>query len=323
MDMLSRIILLGLLVAVGGKAGMAYAAEAPLIRKLGTIDCDMVETTPVVFKGRLLRFEYVRAERYKPNTTGDSYFRFIDVGTGDATPAFAKGYHLGAAHVEGDTVYVHGVDEWGGSRMHVFWSKDLETWEDATAFELPGWKIYNNGVCKGRDGFVMAFEIGEPPEETGVRFTNRFATSKDLIHWELTPSECVYTKERYSACPALRYLDGVYYMIYLEAYPGYYAPHMVRTKDLIAWEDSPFKPIMKHDDLDRRAASDRLTPEQLARIATAKNINNSDVDLCEFEGKTVIVYSWGDQHGVEHLAEAVYDGTEAEFLRGFFPEDGK
>ncbi|NIA14328.1 MAG: hypothetical protein GWP08_09615, partial [Nitrospiraceae bacterium] len=138
--MLSRIILLALLVAVGVRVRTACAAEAPLIRKLGTIDCDMVETTPVVFKGKLLRFEYVRAERYKPNTTGDSYFRFIDVATGEATPAFAKGYHLGAAHVEGDTVYVYGVDEWGGSHMHVFWSKDLETWEDATAFELPGWK---------------------------------------------------------------------------------------------------------------------------------------------------------------------------------------
>ena len=35
----------------------------------------------VVFRGRLYRFEYVRKD-YKPNTTGDSYFRFIDVETG-------------------------------------------------------------------------------------------------------------------------------------------------------------------------------------------------------------------------------------------------
>ena len=32
----------------------------PRIEKLGTIDCDMVETTPIVFGGRLYRFEYVR-----------------------------------------------------------------------------------------------------------------------------------------------------------------------------------------------------------------------------------------------------------------------
>ncbi len=29
----------------------------PKIEKLGTIDCDLVETTPVVFKGKVYRFE--------------------------------------------------------------------------------------------------------------------------------------------------------------------------------------------------------------------------------------------------------------------------
>ena len=51
----------------------------------------------------------------------------------------------------------------------------------------------------------------------------------------------------------------------------------------------------------------------------AVNINNSDIDLCEFQGKTVIYYSWGNQQGIEHLAEAVYDGPLADFLRSFFP----
>ena len=58
----------------------------PHIRKLGTIDCDLVETTPVVFKGRLYRFEYVRS-RYAGNTTGDSYFRFVDHESGASGPS--------------------------------------------------------------------------------------------------------------------------------------------------------------------------------------------------------------------------------------------
>ena len=78
----------------------AFAAEKPEIVKRGTIDCDLVESTPIVFGGKLYRFEYVR-ERYKPNTTGGPYFRFIDVATGEATPAFAKGYALGCAYAEG------------------------------------------------------------------------------------------------------------------------------------------------------------------------------------------------------------------------------
>ena len=33
----------------------------PLIKKLSTIDIDLVETSPVVFNGKLYRFEYVRS----------------------------------------------------------------------------------------------------------------------------------------------------------------------------------------------------------------------------------------------------------------------
>ena len=66
-------------------------------------------------------------------------------------------------------------------------------------------------------------------------------------------------------------------------------------------------------------ASPKLTAEERERISKAVDINNSDIDLCEFQGKTVIYYSWGNQQGIEHLAEAVYDGTLAEFLRSFFP----
>ena len=68
----------------------AHADEPPrpAIRKLGTLDLDMVEATPVVFRDRLYRFEYVRKDHHA-NTTGDSYFRLIDVATGEATPAFA------------------------------------------------------------------------------------------------------------------------------------------------------------------------------------------------------------------------------------------
>ncbi len=67
--------------------GSAAAGEArkPRIVKHGTIDLDLVEATPIVFQDRLYRFEYVR-QRYKPNTTGDSYFRFIDVQTEKPTP---------------------------------------------------------------------------------------------------------------------------------------------------------------------------------------------------------------------------------------------
>jgi len=309
-------------------------AAKPLIRKLGTIDCDMVETTPVVWRGRRYRFEYVR-ENYKPNTTGKSYFRFVDVQTGEPTPAFAAGWHLGSAFVDGDRVYAFGVNKWGGAEIRVFWSDDLRHWSSRTALNLRGWEIFNTSVCKGADGYTMAFEIGAPPEETGQAFTMRFARSTDLLQWRLTPSDCVFSKDRYTACPALRFLDGWYYMIYLEARPGpTYEPHIVRSKDLVHWQCSRLNPVMQFSDQDKIIANPRLTAQQRERIAAAVNINNSDVDLCEFDGTdaapphlrqnakrpaVVIYYSWGNQQGIEHLAEAVYDGALADFLRGWFP----
>ena len=50
------------------------------------------------------------------------------------------------------------------------------------------------------------------------------------------------------------------------------------------------------------------------------NINNSDMDFCEYEGRVIINYSWGNQRGVEHLAEATYDGTVSQFLLGWYAE---
>ena len=97
---------------------------------------------------------------------------------------------------------------------------------------------------------------------------------------------------------------------------------MVRSRNLIDWEASPLNPVMRASDDDKRIANPKLNEEQRERVRGAKNINNSDMDFCEFEGKLIINYSWGNQHGVEHLAEAAYDGTEAAFLRGWFPNDG-
>jgi len=296
--------------------------KKPLIKKLGTLDCDMVETTPIVFHKRLYRFEYVRPN-YPSNPTGDSYFRFMEVESREPTPAFAVGHHLGNAHVQEDTVYVYGVEHWGRSTIQVFWSQDLRTWSSQPALTLPDWGIYNNSVCQGPDRFIMVFEVGEPPDIVGERFTNYFAESDDLLNWTLLPSECVFSKDRYTACPALRFLsDGYYYMIYLEARPGpTYEPHIVRSQDLVHWESSPLNPLMQHSPEDKLIANPKLTPHQRERIAEAVNINNSDVDLCEFNGKVILYYSWGNQKGIEYLAQAEYEGTLERFLRGFFPEE--
>lgn len=280
------------------------------------------ESTPIVLRGRLYRFEYMN-ESYRGNILGGSYFRFIDVSTEESTEPFAEGYHLGSAFVSNDRVWVYGVNHWGENAVHAFWSDDLESWNDQEALSVPGWSIYNNSVCKDDRGHTMAIEFGGPPEVVGKRFTIFFARSKDLLKWELYPTECVYSKEKYTACPALRFYSGYYYMIYLEHYEPrwYFAPHIIRSEDLIHWEDSPFNPLFEPSPEDRHVASPRLSKEDRALALEAENCNNSDLDLCEFQGKTIINYCWSNQRGGPgFLCEAIFEGTEEHFLNAYFPE---
>jgi len=290
----------------------------PLIEKMGTIDCDMVETTPVVFKDRLYRFEYVRAN-YWNNKTGDSYFRFVDHETGEKTTPFAKGYDFGSAYVSDNTVYVTAVDEGDSEQVYIFKSRDLENWEQWMAFKLPGWGMFNTSMIKVKNKFVLMFEVGKPESEAGERFTARFATSEDLKTWDILSRDHNYARDRYTAPHCLRYLDGYYYDFYLEAFHGYEA-RVVRSKDLIHWEPSPLNPVLKASPKDKQIANKSLPDSLIQKIAKADDWNNSDIDFCEYQGKLIINYSWGNQLGKEFLGEAVYHGTQEQFLKGWFPD---
>ena len=111
------------LMLAAATASAAAAASPLTIEKLGTADFSMVETTPVVWKGKLLRFESVRGNYgSEPNcpTCGlghrdpamgkDAYYRFRDVATLDVTPSFAPGYSFGCAFVQEGKARADGVD---------------------------------------------------------------------------------------------------------------------------------------------------------------------------------------------------------------------
>lgn len=294
------------------------AQGRPLIEKIGTIDCDMVETTPVVFKNKAYRFEYVRTN-YWDNKTGDSYFRFVDHETGEKTPPFAKGFHFGSAFVYDNTVYVTAVNKGDGEQIHIFKSLDLEHWDSWMAFELKGWGMFNTSMTRANDKFVLMFEVGKPEIEAGSPFTAHFATSTDLKNWDVLSRDHNYAMDRYTAPHCLRYLDGYYYDFYLESIEGGYEARVVRSKDLIKWEASPLNPILKASPKDKQIANKALPDSLIHKIAIADDWNNSDIDFCEYQGKLIINYSWGNQLGKEFLGEAVYHGTQEQFLKGWFP----
>lgn len=297
------------------------APKRPLIRKLGTIACDTVETTPVVFRGRLYRFESVRpASQNEANPDERPYLRFVDVQTNAVSTAFGFGHCLASAYADGDTMYAVGVrGGWGKDTLTVFRSADLETWEEYPV-TFPGFQCFNTGICKKDGIYTMLIEVSD-----AVPFTFRFAQSEDLLHWTLLPEPYVFQKDRYAGGPAIYTLenDPHYYVLYLEAYPGFcYATCIARSADLKNWEYSPINPVLMFNEAeDKQIANPFLSTHEQARIERALDINNSDMELCECNGRTVICYSWGCQRGIEFLAEAVYEGPMRELLRGFFHND--
>lgn len=297
-------------------------------KKKGLLDIDIVETTPVVWKGSLWRCEWYRPEHYS-NTEHVSCGRFINMETGEISPVFAEGQCFHSAFTENGILYVYSVNGFstaaGHNTIHLYRSDDMINWEKTTALVQPeNWQFFNNSVCRCGDKYYMALEIGQPAEIAGIPFTVVYAVSDNLLQWQmLDPCKYVYTKEFYSACPVIRWSEGYFYIIYLENQPGLkynFAPFIIRTRDLEHYECCP-RPIFEYGDgsEDKYIQNKNLfTEEQITYIKESEDNNNSDVDLCDYKGKTVILYSWGNQLGREFLAEAEYDGPSSEWLASFF-----
>ena len=307
--------------------------KRPLIRKLGTIGCNnIVETTPIVYRGELYRFEVVRRKSFTSENARSDWsqiddlpcLRFVHVRTNTQGPCFADGHTFGFAYTEDDVMYVvtGSRPSWGSDGLVFYRSTDLVNWEEYSSVDLPGWKIFNMNIAKKDGVYTLLIEISEPVDECGKAYTFRFLKSTDLKNWTLTPSECVFQKDRYAGSPSIYAFedDPYYYVGYLESYPNHcFANCIARSKDLISWEYSPINPVLMYDELeDKKIGSPFLTPADRERIDAALDINNSDMELCEYLGRTLIYYSWGDQKGTEFLAEACYEGGMHEFLKAFF-----
>ena len=294
------------------------------LRKNGTYDLFIVESNPIVFKGRLLLMEYIRhfspEMRYRFNDTGDSYFRFRDMADMKTfSPPFGKGLHMGNAFVDGDRVVVTAVENWGAPRFYQMESEDLVHWsKPRVILEDPSWTGYNTTLCRADGRYVLSFELGGPEELVGHRFTMFFAESKDLRDWKLVEGACM-GRERYTGAPMLRWHGGVFYFFHLDgSYEHGFQTRVVRSRDLREWEMSPHV-VLGYDDGDRLIhplAS--FTDAERQYIAMAKDINASDLDMCEHGGRLVCFYSWGDQRGHEFSALAEAECSERAFCESFF-----
>ena len=276
----------------------------PKLVKLPFAFPDAMENTPFIYEGRpLLATNYRDDTKNKKDGYAKSmYFSIRDLTTGKEITRFAEGHSFVSVFVNGKELNVFGSQgtdrDWFKS-IYRFSSTDMKTWKRELAIPLAGDEhLFNCSVCRDERGYTMAYESNKP-----VGFCFKFARSTDLAKWEkIEGLTFTGTGNEYSACPVLRYVAPYYYVIYLhQATPGYkgYISFMARSKDLTTWELSPANPILA--------------------ATLGEGINNSDVDLFEWEGNTYLYYATGDQQTWGAVRVAMAAGSMKAFFESCFP----
>ena len=264
-----------------------------------------MENTPVVLDSTPLLVECFRPSLPLPEVRpADVYCYVTDLRTGREVSRFGEGHSFPSAYVDNDELHAFAVeytDDWT-SDIYRFSTRDLKEWRRELAISRQDDEhLFNSSVCRDDGGYVMAYESNLP-----VQFCFKFARSRDLSTWKKEDG-LVFTGTggEYSACPVIRYCSPYYYVIYLHrGTPGHegWISYLARSRDLVTWELCPNNPILE--------------------AGSGEGINNSDVDLFEFEGNTYVFYATGDQATWGTIRVAMYAGPMREFLEGYYPEEG-
>lgn len=299
----------------------------PVIRKQGAVSPNC-ESSPFVWRfedgERLMRLElYDRSIR--TGFAEKSYAIIRDCESGRILSRVGEGCYYFSFYQENGVAYVLCTNAPCGtssSEIMIFESRDLVNWRGRSLLKRPGWLYYNTSLAKGPDGYMLALEASEPEEAVGpYPYTVFFASSKNLRDWSFLPDELGFSKERYTGAPFMHYSRGWYYLIVGLLLPcERFGSYIFRTKDFKTWETGLYNPIMMPDNDDRKISPEAhdIDDELREKIATAFAVCDSDYDLCDYKGKTVISYNVGNQLGFAYIAQAIYDGSSDDFFEAFF-----
>jgi len=290
----------------------------PKIKKLGAVS-PYGESTPFVFNGKLLRLE-LRDDSRGTNTSYPKDAIIRDRETGEIISTLAENCYYHSFYQEDGVAYVLATKssekELCGSTIMIFESRDLRTWTSRELISREGYRFCNTSLTKGPDGYILLLEYFDDSPLSYI-----FATSPDMINWTFMSDDHIYAKNRYVGGPWMKYSRGWYYVISVEQLPGMrYTNYLHRTKDFLHWECGFYNPILMPDEDDRKISpyAYDLTQERINEIRTGFISSNSDIDMCDYNGKTLITYNIGNQLGFYYLAEAEYDGSVADFLEANF-----
>ncbi len=292
----------------------------PLVKK-GKLDSPLVEVTPFVFSGRLYLLENWQKQWEFPSAPDGSRsredeVRIRDVKANRIVSIPLVGHGLGMAFVWKNRVYVFAgkwavKKKWNITEIEMVSSTDLIHWTKPVVVlkAEPQEKFFNVSVCRGKDQFVLLVESNDP---AWPAFTFKYFVSDDLLHWKRVPN-ALYGRDKYVGGPALYFENGTYYTLYLHALgSGRYETRITRSTDLVHWQDAPAgRPFVTFDSNNKVHS---------LRSATIHECNASDVELCLWQGKTLVYFTGGDQHYAGDLQWAEFAGTPAELFERFFAQ---
>ena len=164
----------------------------------------------------------------------------------------------------------------------------------------------NNSVVYNGEYFVMGMDL------VGGPYTNTicFARSTDLNEWHYIPG-AVYRPHLYTAAPILKYDNGWYYLFHCRGVEKwFFETFAARSRDLLAWEDSPHNPILSPD------PTEILPPLREGDTTIYHSCNYSDLEVYERDGKTIGYFTVATQTAdvQVYIQRADFNGTLREFL---------
>lgn len=291
------------------------------IEKQGRLGSPLVETSPFVFQDNFYLLENNQRFWDVPGAKPGDYFhedeiRIRDIKSDKIVSVPLKNHGFGTVLVWDGIVYVFAGNYGTGkpwrqmTEITMTRSTDLKKWtKPQTILKASGNEyFFNTAVCRGKDKFILLYETND---KSWKPFTFRYMESADLENWKEIP-DALYGTEKYVGGPALYYEGGWYYTLYLESLGRGYETRITRSRDLIHWDDAPDdRPFVTFD------SGHKNIP--LIDPAISES-NASDVELCYYNGKTILYFTGSDQSTAGDLQWATYSGTPQQLFEHFFSD---
>lgn len=272
------------------------------------INNKMVEATPFYFNEK---YYYIITEReILYSKTDTPQLSIFDLETNKRVKIVEKNLGLGSAVVFGDFVYVLGTRNWmefGKSELFLlkldrnFNVISKRVLVKATSDQ----KLYNSSIAiESSNKLVVSYEIDQKGLAAySIKFLKLQLQKND--QFKIENVEKVFKPTTYAACPTIRYIDGLYYLIYLTTNHERhitFQSRISRSKDLINWEESPYV---------------FLSP----RIGDY--VNSSDVDFVDYHNRTLLFYAIGDQDTYSSIRGIELSMSVKDLLPLYFEKEDK